>query len=41
MEHAPAPPSLLFLVLTFGSAIVVAVLVAYFGINGQLGAGIP
>jgi len=41
MNATPAPPSRLFLLVTFGSAIVVAVLIAYFGINGQLGAGIP
>jgi hypothetical protein len=30
-----------FLVLTFGVAIAVGVLVAYLGITGQIGAGIP
>lgn len=30
-----------FLVVTFAVAVVVVVLVAYFGIHGQLGAGIP
>jgi hypothetical protein len=41
---APAPslkPSTTFLVLTFGVAIAVGVLVAYLGITGQIGAGIP
>ena len=30
-----------FLIVTFGSAIVVAVLIVYFGIHGQLGGPIP
>ena len=34
-------PSTAFLVLTFGGAIAVGVLVAYLGITGQIGAGIP
>jgi len=39
---APMPkPGLLFLVLTFGVAIAVGAAVIYFGINGQIGAGIP
>jgi hypothetical protein len=39
---ATAPgPSRAFLVITFAAAIAVGVLVAYFGITGQLGAGIP
>lgn len=39
---APLPkPPLLFLILTFGIAITVGVLVIYFGMTGQIGAGIP
>jgi len=34
-------PSTTFLVLTFGVAIAVGALVAYLGITGQIGAGIP
>jgi hypothetical protein len=30
-----------FIILTFGVATAVAVLIAYFGITGQIGAGIP
>jgi len=42
--NGPPPrsgPPLLFLVVTFTVASVVAILIAYFGINGTLGAGIP
>jgi len=34
-------PSTTFVVLTFAVAIAVGVLVAYLGITGQIGAGIP
>jgi len=38
----PVPgPSPLFLIATFSVAIAVGVLIAYFGITGQLGAGVP
>jgi len=38
----PGPkPSMLFVTVTFGVAIAVAALIAYFGITGQIGAGIP
>jgi len=41
MSTAPTGPSRSFLVITFALAIVVGVLIAYFGITGQLGAGVP
>ncbi|HLM70767.1 MAG TPA: hypothetical protein VK423_05260 [Thermoplasmata archaeon] len=43
MSTPPAStgPSTTFLVGTFAIAIAVGVLIAYFGIKGQLGAGIP
>jgi hypothetical protein len=41
MSAAPTGPPRTFLVVTFALAIAVGVLVAYFGITGQLGAGIP
>jgi len=36
----PAPSSA-FLVVTFAVAIAIGVLIAYLGITGQIGAGIP
>jgi hypothetical protein len=41
MAAAPAGPPRSFLIITFAVAIAVGVLIAYFGITGQLGAGIP
>ena len=43
MSSPPDPPraSVTFLVLTFAGAIGVGVLIAYLGITGQIGAGIP
>lgn len=41
MSIAPTGPSRTFLVVTFAIAITVGVLIAYFGITGQLGAGVP
>jgi hypothetical protein len=38
---APSGPSRAFLIAVFAVAIAVGVLVAYFGITGQIGAGIP
>jgi len=38
--HVPRM-SMLFVIVTFGVAIAVAILIAYFGITGQIGAGIP
>jgi len=35
------PPSRAFLVLTFAGAIGIGVLIAYLGITGQIGAGVP
>lgn len=39
-EPTPKVP-LLFLIATFGGATIVAVLIVYFGIHGQLGGPIP
>jgi len=41
MSTPSTRPPTTFLVVTFAVAILVAVLIAYFGITGQLGAGIP
>lgn len=41
MSSAPPGASRAFLIVTFAVAIAVGVLVAYFGITGQIGAGIP
>lgn len=39
---SPTPaPSRLFLVVTFTAAILVAAAIAYLGITGRIGAGIP
>ncbi len=40
-EPEPAPFPRTFVILSFAAAILVAVIVIYFGVNGQLGAGIP
>lgn len=40
VDETPRPSST-FLIVTFGAAIVVGVLVAYLGITGQIGAPIP
>jgi hypothetical protein len=42
----PTPPSIpafpyRFLVVTFAVSITIGALIAYFGIHGQLGAGVP
>jgi len=38
----PSPPvPLAFAIVVFAVAIVVAVIIAYFGLRGQLGAGVP
>lgn len=34
-------PSMTFILLTFGIATAVGVLIAYLGITGQIGAGVP
>lgn len=39
-SNLPKPPPL-FLFLTFGVAIGIGVLIAYLGMTGQIGAGIP
>jgi hypothetical protein len=42
--HAPPPTPPVptrFVVVTFAVAIAVGVLIAYFGLHGQIGAGIP
>ncbi|HXQ79254.1 MAG: hypothetical protein WB788_02980 [Thermoplasmata archaeon] len=41
MTTAPTGPSRTFVVLTFAVAVAVGVLIAYFGITGQIGAGVP
>jgi hypothetical protein len=41
MATASTAPSRTFLIVTFAVAIAVGVLIAYFGMKGQLGAGIP
>jgi hypothetical protein len=41
MSTPSTGPSRAFLIVTFTVAILVGVLVAYFGITGQIGAGIP
>jgi len=41
MSNASTAPSRAFVIATFALAIAVGVLIAYFGIRGQLGAGIP
>ncbi|MGD0588090.1 MAG: hypothetical protein ABSA63_04775 [Thermoplasmata archaeon] len=41
MSTPPTGPSRTFLVVTFAVAILAGVLIAYFGITGQIGAGIP
>lgn len=37
----PPAPSRTFIVLTFAAATVVGVVIAYLGITGQIGAGVP
>ena len=39
--RADTTPSVGFLIAVFGAAAVVGILVAYLGITGQIGAGIP
>jgi len=41
MSTPPPAPSRAFLILTFAAAVIVAAAIAYFGITGQIGAGIP
>jgi hypothetical protein len=40
MDEVPAP-SRLFVIVAFGVSIAIGVLVAYFGMRGQIGASIP
>lgn len=43
MQPDPAPPPFprTFVIVSFAAAVVVAALVIYFGVKGQLGASIP
>jgi len=41
MPEASPPVPLAFLIATFGSATVVAILIVYFGLRGQIGGPIP
>lgn len=41
MSSAPSGPSTAFLVITFAVAIGIGLIIAYFGVTGHLGAGIP
>ncbi len=41
MPETVPPVPLSFLIVTFGVAIAVGILIVYFGINGQLGGPIP
>ena len=41
MSTPTTGPSRAFLIITFAAAIIVGVLIAYFGITGRIGAGIP
>ena len=40
-EPEPVPFPRTFVIVSFAAAILVAVIVIYFGVKGQLGAGIP
>ena len=40
-EPEPVPFPRTFVIVSFAAAILVAAVVIYFGVNGQLGAGIP